>query len=275
MAASMDVPAVVSSDYDDWVYDDEYDNAKWCCRFRECPCNSNNIYNNSTISLAPEDAKYQATVFFQDFRFEVGPNTNMDINTLKTIYESYTAEYSPQSDDIITRFYFEDLSLRVNNNNVNPTDNDNHNDNDNSNARGTLEYNMLFESRTVDVSNYHELFQQWTVDHSEKVLEDWQQAMEGWNITELDDPMWASSMEGPPPPPMVYDSAEENFTTSGGGRVEEYGVIILVLAAILLGICSCFSGGGGGGFRGGGGGGFVGGDGGCDGGGGGGGVGGC
>jgi len=92
----MDEPAVPVSSDDDWVYDEEYDNAKWCCRFRECPCNSNNIYNNSTIPLAPEDARYRATVFSQDFRFGVGPNTNItmitfteeDINTLKTIYES-------------------------------------------------------------------------------------------------------------------------------------------------------------------------------------------
>jgi len=238
MAASMDEPV-----FDD-EYLGEYFNGKWCCRFQECPCIGNNIYNNSTISLAPEDALYQATEFTQDFWFGVGPNTNItmitftdeDINTLKTIYESYTAEYSPLSmssddDDIITRFYFEDLSLLTNNNN--------NNNNITSIARGFLVFKLLFESRTVDVSNYHELFGQWTVDHSEKVLEDWQQALEGWNITELDNPVWASTGGTAAaakflPPPI--SSPTEWMETSSVGRVLSIFQLVVGMICVLVAI---------------------------------------
>jgi len=77
------------------------------------------------------------------------------------------------------------------------------------------------------------------VDHSEKVLEDWQQALEGWNITELDDPMWVVSMEGPPPPPMVSSVVE---TYSGGRDLPIFLLVgmIVVLVAILAGIFGFF-----------------------------------
>ena len=171
-------------------------NAKWCCRFRECACNS------EPEELAPEGTKYEATSFSQDFSLGNGKLTEEELVAMQNIYESYTPEFSNvEASEITTSCFVNYLSYQ------------------DGDASLYLEFNMLFESEYYSVLNYKMLFQNWATQHSSDILEDLQ-TLGGWNVTNMTDPVWIFSTEGPPEWSSTvetgesHDSSDESIQSS-------------------------------------------------------------
>ena len=206
--------------------------------------------------LVPSIAPYVSTSSYrkENFRqaFEVSGNeffNEDDIAVLQVLYESYTSKYAP-------------LSAEEAKSNIQTTCTIYHQ----SYSDGYIDYEMVWESSYHNVSDYHELFQNWTLFHNDNILEDWNLLLPQSDIIQLapptvvsritptetytnvnssDYPMWASSIDDPTIVPVTTGTTTENSSSSPNTGVIVVVSIMIVMVVVIVGtglvsVCSFY-----------------------------------